>query len=83
MADQQKEEEGQLIYGMSFMGTFVHKHFSFYTFHYPFSHCVLSCYLIEFIEDVAITYFYTCLNSLKVSKIAVWDDDKFSLCDIG
>ncbi|GFS44981.1 hypothetical protein Acr_00g0093350 [Actinidia rufa] len=83
MADQLEEGEGKSFHGMSLIGTFVHDHSLFSTYHDPFYPHVLKCYIIEFIKQVAIFYSYACLNSLKIYKLGVWDDGKFPLCGIG
>ena len=82
MADQLEEDEGQSLHGMGIIGTFVHDHFAFSTFHDPFYPYVLQCYIIEFIKEVVVVYSHICINSLKVSSLGVWDDGKFPLCGI-
>ena len=83
MADQLKEGEGQSHHGMSIIGTIVHDHSLFSTYHDPFYPYVLKCFIIEFIKQVAIVYSYACWNFLKIYKLGVWDDGKFPLCGIG
>ncbi|GFZ14535.1 hypothetical protein Acr_24g0007250 [Actinidia rufa] len=83
IVDQLEEGDGQSLHGTSIIGTFVHDHSLFSTYHDPFYPHVLKCYIIEFIKEVAIFYSYACLNSLKIYKLGVWNDGKFPLCGIG
>ncbi|GFY88913.1 hypothetical protein Acr_06g0008530 [Actinidia rufa] len=72
MADQQKEGEGQSLYDMSIIGTFMHDNSLFSTYQDFFYPYVLSCYIIEFIKEEVIAYSCVCTNSLKISSLGVW-----------
>ena len=83
MADQLEEGECQTLHVTSIIDTFVHDHSLFSTYHDPFYHHMLQYYIIEFIEQVTTVYSYACWNSLKIYKLEMWDDDKFTRCGIG